>query len=1309
MEFRLLGPLEVLDGGKAIPLGGHRQRTVLAALLVNAGHVVSTDRLIDEVWGDEPPEAARKALQAYISRLRKLLGSERLDSQGRGYVVYVESTDLDAAEFEKLIGEGRRLTTTDPAAAGGHFERALAMWRGRPFGDLADEPTLAPEVARLEELRLVAAEGKAEADLALGEGGQVLGDLSRLIAANPMRERLRALQMQALVSQGRNAEALQAFQDLRSTLAEELGIEPSESLQRLEEEILTRTPTATTVAQADARNPYKGLRAFGEGDSGDFHGRRRLVDEVVERLATDDFLTLVGPSGCGKSSAVAAGLIPALRQGAVDRSDWWTVVRMMPGAYPFASLDVALSRAAGGGEFLSVLESGPTGILRGVSRIVGEDGVVLLIVDQFEELFALVDDETRRRAFLEGLQVALDDPHSPLKVVATLRADFYGRPLEYPDFAPRFTQSVVNVLPLSTEELREAVIAPAAAVGVPVEKDLVAAIISDVADQPGALPLFQYSLTELFQRREGGPLTLADYERLGGLRGALVGRAERIFASFDQSEQEAFRQVAMRLVAVGTEGEATRRRATIAELQGLGVDGQEIDGVVNRFGEHRLLSFDRDALTAEPTVEVAHEALLREWGRYREWIEGGRLDLRRRAALTAATRDWVESGRDEAYLFSGSRLTEFEAWRSNATLQLTDIESDFLEAGTGRRDEQLAAEEERSHREEQLERSAKRRLMAAVAVVAVALVVGLVALFGFEQVPKVALYYEFEDGGINTLTANGVRRAAAEFDLELSIFQPVGTEKDFALRLAAEEVSPGGLVLVGASTLYDLVPVVAPEFPDTSFVVIDASFDLANKGFGIPNLTMVAFSPEEGSYLAGVAAALASETGNVGFIGGMDIPTIHAFEAGFEAGARAVNQDVNVAIEYLQSFMDPNGARRVASGMFDAGSDVVYAAAGGSGSGLFEAAADHRGETGELVWAIGVDKDEYPTISAELRPVLLTSMLKALDVTAYQAIADWVAGDLRPGFSVTGLADGGVGLATSGGFIDGYLARLEPYEKSVISGDIVVPNQRDGGFLDLETLFPSTADQEPLAASSRFPARIIALAAGVVLAGVVVAFLLVRWWPTIGRRSKRLVVIGVVLSVGLGAVAGAILGGKAERALERREEVLVDAFESFNAGDAAGYLSYFAQGATVLIPGGEAEAEAGAILEYSIGHGHQETWSGCEELGSLLICDTELTDSIMRVAGVSIPMHCIVFFDENDRIERLEYSVVDAVPMWDLNGDFSAWLMANDPALHFVTYGEVESFMAVEDQQLYDSLVTAVQEFVNDDPKYPLTPATSSS
>ncbi len=1285
MEFRLLGPMEVSDGGRRIPLGGRRQRMVLAVLLVDAGRVVGTDRLIDEVWGEDTPEAARKALQAYVSRLRKLIGGDRLEPRAHGYVLNADPDELDAAAFEALIAEGREALITDPATAAAKFANALTLWRGRPFGDLADEPSLVPEVVRLEELRLVAAEGEAEAKLALGESSKVLGDLSRLIAANPLRERLRALQMQALVAQGRNAEALQAYQDLRKMLAESLGIEPSESLQRLEEEILTRTPVAVGAAAAGARNPYKGLRAFGEGDAGDFFGRDDLVRTVASRLDAESFVTLVGPSGCGKSSAVAAGLVPALRRGIVDRSDWWTIVRMMPGPHPFASLDVALSRAAGGGEFLSVLESGETGLLRGVSRLVGEDGVVLLIIDQFEELFALVEDEGRRKMFLDALLVALDDPHSPLKVIATLRADFYGRPLEYPEFGPRFTDSVVNVLPLTIEELRAAVTQPATAVGVPVESELVGGIVGDVANQPGALPLFQYCLTEMFDRREGGALSLASYERIGGLRGALVGRAERIYASLDHEDQEAFRQVALRLVTVGAEGEATRRRVVVSELRAMHLDPERLDGVLQRFGEYRLLTFDRDAVTSEPTVEVAHEALLREWGRYREWIDGARLDLRRRAAVSAAARDWIEAGRDPAYLFAGSRLEEYGQWQSATSLTLTDLESEFVAASIARRNEEAAEEAARQRRERELARSARLRLRVAVGVVLVAVIVGVIALFGFEQVPRVALYYEGNTGGFNTLALNGVRRAAAQFDLDLFEYAPVATEEGFTLRSAAEEVGSGGVVIINGFILAGEAEFVAPDYPNVTFVVIDEVEIL-------DNVVSVWFAMEEGSFLAGAAAAQLPATDHVGFVGGADTVVIDAFEEGFRAGVHAVDPTIEVEAQYLGDFFDLDGARTVAESMYRNGADVVYHAAGGAGYGVFEAASAYRRETGAEVWAIGVDNDEYYTVEPALRPVILTSAVKQIDVAVYRILEQWINGELHTGVRVMQLGEG-VDIATSGEAIGSLLPLIEPYREQIMSGQIVVPNAgtRPEVPADLGS---------PVEAPGRFPLRAAAIAAGIVAGISMAAFLWLKWWPEASSRARRFALAGAGLTA-IAAVGAAVLPGFFTSEFDPLS--VIEAWVTdFNDGGVEDPLMYFEDGASVWLFGKVGNPEFDEEMRRQVSAGTQQAWTNCEVMEWSVFCDVEMSDAISRVAGVSMELTGTASISDDHLIEIVRYTMTEDRTFFDFYGAWMNWLLEEWPNVY------TSAFDLNDDQRVWDDetrarLIELAEEFVDESPIYPLS------
>jgi DNA-binding SARP family transcriptional activator/class 3 adenylate cyclase len=243
MEFRILGPLEVRDGEGALLLGEPKQRTLLAVLLLGAGEALSTDRLIDAVWEEEAPATAHKALQLYVSQLRKLLGRERLLTEGGGYRLVVGREEIDARRFERLVEEGKRARMqSDPERAAALLHQALALWRGPALADFAYESFAQGEIARMEELRVAAVEERIEADLARGRHVELAGELEALIAAYPVRERLRGQLMLALYRSGRQAEALEVYQDARSALVKELGIEPSPALRELERAVLDQDP-----------------------------------------------------------------------------------------------------------------------------------------------------------------------------------------------------------------------------------------------------------------------------------------------------------------------------------------------------------------------------------------------------------------------------------------------------------------------------------------------------------------------------------------------------------------------------------------------------------------------------------------------------------------------------------------------------------------------------------------------------------------------------------------------------------------------------------------------------------------------------------------------------------------------------------------------------------------------------------------------------------------------------------------------------------------------------------------------------------
>jgi predicted ATPase/DNA-binding SARP family transcriptional activator len=245
MEFRMLGPLEIADGERLVPLAGRKQRALLAILLVNANRVVMQDRLIEELWNHEPPESATKALQVHVSQLRKTLSVANgpIETRPGGYVLVLDHAKLDVQQFEGLALEGREsLERGDHASAAQRLREALSLWRGSALGEFASEPFAQAEIARLEELRLAALEDRIDADLALGRHAQLVGELEALVAREPLRERLRGQLMLALYRCGRQADALQAYQDARRSLVEELGIEPTRSLHDLEHAILVHDP-----------------------------------------------------------------------------------------------------------------------------------------------------------------------------------------------------------------------------------------------------------------------------------------------------------------------------------------------------------------------------------------------------------------------------------------------------------------------------------------------------------------------------------------------------------------------------------------------------------------------------------------------------------------------------------------------------------------------------------------------------------------------------------------------------------------------------------------------------------------------------------------------------------------------------------------------------------------------------------------------------------------------------------------------------------------------------------------------------------
>ncbi len=463
-------------------------------------------------------------------------------------------------------------------------------------------------------------------------------------------------------------------------------------------------------AEPEAAPPFPGLRPFGLEDEALFFGRERLTAGLVEHLQTNPFLAVIGPSGSGKSSLVRAGLLPALRRGGLTwqgrPSDGWEIDLITPGSEPLKALAGALTRGSGSVAAMKALlrdlqaDGGSLDLFLYQKFAGRDDDRLVLIVDQFEELFTRCEDPAERRAFVDNLLQALD---GRLTLVLTLRADFYGEALRFEGLRPRLERGQKTVGAMTPAELRRAIEGPAAAGSWTFQSGLVETILQEMGSEPGALPLLAHALRETWQRREGRQMTLAGYRAAGGVEAAIATTAEALFADLDPADQARVRAVFLQLTAVGEGVPDTRRRAARAELARAGEAAEAIEPLLHRLAAARLVVME------DGVVEVAHEALIREWPRLQEWLAEARESLYQQRRLREAAQTWLVLNRDPGALWRGLRLAQAEAFAAASDVPLSALEAEFLQAGR----EALAAEaRERAAERQKLRRAALLAMVA---------------------------------------------------------------------------------------------------------------------------------------------------------------------------------------------------------------------------------------------------------------------------------------------------------------------------------------------------------------------------------------------------------------------------------------------------------------------------------------------------------------------------------------------------------------------------------------------------------------------
>ena len=655
-------------------------RTRLAAELAHYAHGRGAAvQVVGEHSGPQGGQASPAALVRSAAGRPVLLVLDDVDQSGPAAVALLEAAAEAAPRLRLLV-----VATYGPERADARLhavERAAGRARR-----LALPPLDAADAALIVERYLGS---RAEPGVVRGivrHGGGLPGRLHELAAAWVEADAAQRVAGAA----GQAPAAREALSAVRATAREGLL-----DLYRARQERAAHAGVGVPEGEG-VLCPYKGLARFEKQDAAIFHGREALVATLVARLADTPLVTVAGPSGAGKSSLVRAGLLPALADGALPGSGKWPQHVLSPGAVPRRELAPVL-----------------------YGRQAPATGVVV-VVDQFEELFTACGDEGERAGFVAELLGLLEPGSAPARVILAVRADYLGWCARYPELASRVADGAVLVGPMSDDEVRRAVEGPARYAGLEVEPDLLDAVVEDVRGRPGGLPLLSTALLDTWERRRGRALTHAGYLAAGGVSGALARLADSAYARLAPGEQEAARRILVRLADTGEAGRPVRRRVPLAEVAAPGDKAarRALDVLVAR----RLLTAGDD------TVELAHEALLSHWPRLSRWLEEDEQGRALRRHLAPAAREWAQSGRPDAELYRGARLASALDWASGHAGDLNAIEEEFLAAGRAAADRELREQRERADREARAGRRLRVVLAGVMALLLFSAVAGVLAV-----------------------------------------------------------------------------------------------------------------------------------------------------------------------------------------------------------------------------------------------------------------------------------------------------------------------------------------------------------------------------------------------------------------------------------------------------------------------------------------------------------------------------------------------------------------------------------------------------